>query len=362
MLVSINGRFLDRPITGVERYGWEIMRALDGLVTSGHPDTRGFDFRILRPKGGAPIDFLEGIRQEFGGRGHGHAWEQLFLPFLARKGLLLNLCNFTPLLNGRSVTVVHDAHVWLIPDNFSLPFRAFYKVMLPLSIRRSARWITISRFSESELLRFRAAHRSADRIVGNSGEHILRSADTATAAGGAEEAPFVLALGSQSRNKNFALVRRIAPRLAELGICVRVVGGTNASVFSGGSAEPESGTGLVWLGRVNDEQLADLYSRAACFLFPSLFEGFGIPPLEAMMLGCPVVASNRTALPEVLGESAVLLDPHADDAWVEAVAEIVRDPVKRQALVAAGHEQATRYSWTQSALGILASLKEVQNA
>ncbi|HHK5705615.1 TPA: glycosyltransferase family 4 protein, partial [Serratia marcescens] len=109
------------------------------------------------------------------------------------------------------------------------------------------------------------------------------------------------------------------------------------------------GNKVSFVGRVSDEELVDLYRNAFCFLFPSLYEGFGLPPLEAQACGCPVIASNATAMPEVLGESAILVDPLNDDALTEAMEKLVLDPKLRESLIAAGTENIERFSWLLSA-------------
>lgn len=356
----INGRFADRPITGVERYGHEIVRAIDQLAAEGHPSTQGWAIEFVRPTSGAEAYPLQAIAERRLGPLSGHAWEQFALPnAMTRDAVLINLCNFSPLVSARAITCVHDAHVWLTPENFSRPFRYFYKVMLPLVIGRSAKWTTITRYSAEQLARFGAARRAPDAIAGNGAEHVARMKDDPIQMDvTALPEAFVLALGSRSVNKNFALVERIAPRLAELGLSVVVAGGGNASVFGSGGSIEGAGS-VVALGRVSDGDLALLYGRARAFLFPSYFEGFGVPPIEAMALGCPVVASNTSALPEVLEDAAILCDPDADDDWVEAVRRLSLDPVAREDFKARGLARAARHSWRRSALDYLELAREV---
>lgn len=356
----LNGRFADRPITGVERYGHEIVRAIDQLAVEDHPLIRGWEIEFIRPVSASEPYPFEAIKERRVGPLSGHAWEQFVLPReVDRNAVLINLCNFTPLVTKRSVTCVHDAHVWLMPDNFSAPFRLFYRVMLPLVIRRSSKWVTISRYSADQLQKAGAAGRAPDMIAGNGTEHVPRMASgLPRTAHEALPSNFVFALGSRSKNKNFQLVERIAPRLLEKGIAVVAAGGGNETVF--GSANSEStADGVVRLGRVSDADLSWLYTRARAFLFPSYFEGFGVPPIEAMALACPVVASNTSALPEVTGDAAILCDPDDDEQWIAAVELLCTDAEQRATVVKRGHACASRHSWRSSAIKYLELASEL---
>lgn len=110
---------------------------------------------------------------------------------------------------------------------------------------------------------------------------------------------------------------------------------------------------------MSDETLVSLYRHATAFLFPSLYEGFGVPAIEAMKFGCPVIASNSSALPEVLGDAAILLPPHAPDRWLEAILSVHGDSARRTALIDKGHERVMRYSWAGSALAFAALARDL---
>jgi glycosyltransferase involved in cell wall biosynthesis len=163
--------------------------------------------------------------------------------------------------------------------------------------------------------------------------------------------PFILALGSRSPNKNIELLLAISGALRASGLSIVLAGGANARVF--GKSAPVQYPNVLELGRVEDEDLAFLYSQALCFAFPSFYEGFGIPAIEAMASGCPVVAANSSALPEVLGDAALLCSPTDPQAWQAAITRIARDPDLRARLVQRGRERAVLYSWRAAALRLL---------
>lgn len=346
--IAINGRFLDTAMTGVQRYAWEIVRALDRLIEAGDPSVRGLTISLLRPESDVALPGpLTHIRQRQHGRRGGHYWEQVTLPRMAAGARLLNLCNLGPLAYRDAIICVHDAHIWLVPENYSFAFRTYYKIMLPLLLRTSRKWTTVSHYSEEQLRYFGVANRPADGVIGNAvGEigHLtprkpvrpdIRIPDR-----------FVFALGSVAKNKNIALLERIAPRLADSGIAVVTAGGSNTAIFRD---DGEDVTNVTRLGRVDDAELAWLYRHALCFAFPSFYEGFGIPPLEAMACSCPVVSSNTSALPEVLGKAPLWADPRDPDRWCAAIIEIANDPGLRETLAGEGLQHAGRWSWEESA-------------
>ena len=106
---------------------------------------------------------------------------------------------------------------------------------------------------------------------------------------------------------------------------------------------------VVLLGRVADDELIRFYSNALAFIFPSLYEGFGIPVLEAQACGCPVISSNSSALPEVLGDSAILCNPTKENDFTKAIIRIAQDKVMSESLVRRGYENVKRFSWEKSA-------------
>jgi glycosyltransferase involved in cell wall biosynthesis len=247
-----------------------------------------------------------------------------------------------------NLTVIHDANPWLIPDNYSVPFRLAYYVLVPLGIRRSRAWVTVSQYSAAELLARRIADRPPDALIGNGSNHMRALSGTnSTLARSALPFPFIFALGSRSRNKNLGLIRSLAPMLAGIGISVIIAGDPVSRVFTGKHSVQQSN--VVQLGHVCDEDLAFLFRNCLCFVFPSYFEGFGVPPLEAMAVGAPVISSNTSSLPDVLGDAPLYCPPDQPAAWLEAIIALARDSNLRTEIVSRGFTQAGRYDWQLSA-------------
>jgi glycosyltransferase involved in cell wall biosynthesis len=356
--VYFNGRFLDRPVTGVERFAGEIIRAVDVLSSQADTATHGMEFEIVRPRHGGGGERFPNIPTRAVGARRGHLWEQLDLPHHAGDGILVNLCNTAPLFRTRNVTCVHDANVFLNPKSYAWPFRVAYQAVLPYVIQRSTRWITVSAYSAMQLARLGVSDRPPSAIVGNGTEHFGRLQPNRSRLAKIElPKPFVLAIGSRSRNKNVDLLLAISDALQAAGLSIVLVGETNPRVFSKSAAIQQSN--VLELGRVEDEDVAFLYSQALCFAFPSLYEGFGIPAIEAMACGCPVIAADSSALPEVLGDAALLCSPADPQAWQSAIVALAGDPDLRARLVQRGRERAGLYSWRAAALRLLQVVRTV---
>jgi glycosyltransferase involved in cell wall biosynthesis len=166
---------------------------------------------------------------------------------------------------------------------------------------------------------------------------------------------YVFAVSSITPHKNFAVIARALPQLKSLGIQVAVAGAVNDGLFQHTDAEALSG--LKRLGYVTDAELRALYEQALVFVFPSLYEGFGIPPLEAMALGCPVLASNAAAMPEVCGDGALYFDPQDESALAQLITRVATQPHVRADLVAKGTARLEAYSWRNAAQAYLNMLR-----
>jgi glycosyltransferase involved in cell wall biosynthesis len=352
-LWTINGRFLAQRTTGVQRYAREIVLAMDALITEGHPLTERLRVEVLVPPDANSVS-LRSISVRSAGPLSGQLWEQLVLASQARGGLL-SLGNTSAILARKQVVCIHDANVILVPESYSRGFRGLYKCLLPL-IGRSARTVvTVSHFSKAQISAASIAPAYKIAVAHNGHEHVH-----AWGSGGSDDACFpeaarmVVALGSLAPHKNLRTLLAIAPELARNGLKLAVVGGFDRRVF-GASERGPADDGVLWLGTLSDDQLGCLLRRAHCLAFPSLAEGFGLPPLEAMALGCPVVVSDRTSLPEVCGHAALYAPALLPEAWLEQILSLRNEGLRRQ-LISAGKSRAERFSWRRSAKVFLSAM------
>jgi glycosyltransferase involved in cell wall biosynthesis len=353
--VYINGRFLTQALTGVQRYATEMVKALDALLWSDGAHT-GRRVVLLIPRSAPQPDALRRIEIRTVGLLRGQAWEQLELPRYAGRGICLNLCNAAPLAGRSTVVAIHDAGVFAVPETYSRAFRLWYRLLHPALGRRAAAVVTVSEFSRLELVRHLGIAPNRITVIPNGGEHILaHPADPGVLGRLGLAGRYVLAVSSQSPHKNFG---GIMAALAHVRQDFQLVfaGGTNSRVFRLSATLP----GKAYLaGRVTDGELRALYENAACFVYPSFYEGFGLPPLEAMACGCPVIASRAASLPEVCGDAAMYCDPRDPMDIARAIDAVLGNPELRADLRRRGPERAARFTWDKAARSLLHLLDEL---
>jgi glycosyltransferase involved in cell wall biosynthesis len=341
--VIVNGRFLTRRPTGVDRFAIELLRAWLPVAQERR------SIRTLTPA--LPTDVSAhglDLQVEQTGALKGQAWEQFDLPRRARHEPLLNLCNSAPAHRARQLVVLHDVSPFVNPGTFSLAFRTWFRWLVKSLMKRATVVGTVSKFSASELMRHVGGRARDIEIIYEGGEHVLRAEADRTILDrlGMRDRPYILAVGNLTPNKNFANVVAAARLLTELNIKVVAVGAGNSRVFAGVNL---TGDNLVMTGYVTDAELRALYEGAECFVYPSYYEGFGLPPLEAMHCGCPVVVSNRTAMPEVCGNAALYCNPSDPQDIAAQLRRVLSSRQLRLEMRESGRERAAAFSWKRAA-------------
>ena len=348
---AINGRFLSQPQTGVQRYAREITRALDALLAG--DERRAARWELVVPGHCDTLPALQAIAIRRTHLGRGHLWEQTVLPVAARGKGLLSLGNLGPLAHSRQIVCMHDANVFLEPASYSRRFRVAYQAGLPALARRARAVTTVSAFSAAMLARHGVAGPAPCPVIGNGHEHALRwNASRSTfATPGRFPRPFVFALGSRARHKQLDLLLDLAPALDARGLDL-VISGGSAAIFAG--TRRETPRNVHALGFVGDDDLAALFQRALCFAFPSRTEGFGLPLLEAMVHGAPIVAARCASMPEVCGDAALYAAPDDPAAWLAAFDRLAGDDALCADLRAKGYARCPQFSWRTGAEAYLA--------
>lgn len=358
--IAFNGKFFGAAPTGVHRVAEQLIDATDAWLTDNPGD--GTDYALV-VRDGVKIPAyrrIAGVREHPLVRWmHRIAWEQLYLPVVCRRDFLLNLCNIGPLLHGASATMIHDAQVYSTPGSYSKAFRLWYKFAFAFIGRRHRLIFTVSEFSKQELVRFGIA--SADKIVviHNGCDHILKIQPDGGVVAKLKLTPkrYVLALANTQKHKNIEILLKAFARPELADVALVLFGGAKRTDFEGlGQTVPDN---VVFAGRTSDAELAGLMAEAGALAFPSLTEGFGLPPLEAMALGCPVVAAPFGALPEVCGQAALYADPFKPEEWSAALLRLLDDEAVRRDLVVRGYEQAGLFTWQRAARTLLEAVAAV---
>lgn len=346
--VYVNGRYLSQPVTGVQRFAAEIVRAIDSLVLSGEwPATT-----LLTPPQadgetpGAQSDLQLPTRSV--GRRQGQLWEQIDLPQAARGGILINLGNTAPIFGGGGqVVVIHDAGVFDTPYSYSWKFRLWYKGLQHALARIGTRIVTVSEFSRQRIASSLGIDPARISVIYEGADHVKRvTADHGVLTRhGLTPGRYALVVGSRAAHKNLAALDAVVAALGQRGMVVAMTGGANRAVFQ----DAGDVQAVRSLGRATDEELRALYENAVCLLFPSRYEGFGLPPVEAMICGCPVIATRGGAVEEICGEDALYFTMDDPTSLVDAVSRMMDEPGLRDSLVQRGMARAEKLSWITSA-------------
>ncbi|CAN5346637.1 hypothetical protein BH09ACT5_BH09ACT5_20350 [soil metagenome] len=329
----INGKWLGSRQSGMQRYAGEVARR----ILDQRPGAR-----VVVPANGVLPEWLPADRV-VRSRLSGVPFEQIELPWRARGATLLNLAGAAPLVKRDQLVVMHDAAPARFPQTFSRRFVAWYSVMNRVLSRRARHLATVSEFSRGELADVLGVDRFA--VAGNGHEHLVGLGSEPL-----RREPYVLCVGNLTPNKNLVPV---VAELAAAGIRVVVVGAGGASSVYARQAGLDI-PGVELAGRVDDDELAALLRGATALVFPSLYEGFGLPIVEAQALGCPVIASTSASIPEVAGDGALYFDATRPAEAVALVRSL--DDDTRSALVERGRENVARFTWGATAGALLAQV------
>ncbi|MBX5470205.1 MAG: glycosyltransferase family 4 protein [Thermoleophilaceae bacterium] len=273
----------------------------------------------------------------------GHAWEQVVLPLRAR-GSKLVYCpaNLAPAADRRAVVVVHDLAPLRHPEWYGRAYAAWQRALLPVIARRARHLVAVSEFGRRELVELLGIDPARVTVIPDGvGERFRPGAPKPTAL--ELPRPYVLAVGTRIARKNLAALDAAARMLRARGIDLVAAGAGRA--YMRAEREPPARP----LGYVAERDLPGLYANAEALVMPSVYEGFGLPCLEAMAAGTPVVAADRAALPETTGGAALLADPEDPEAFAAALERLLDDAELRDRLTSAGLARARELTWDRAA-------------
>lgn len=296
----------------------------------------------------SPAEPLTGAR--------GHLWEQCVLPRKSRGGLLWSPNNTGPLAARSHVCTIHDIFPIDNPEWFTPGFSRWYAWLLPKLAARVQHIIAVSHFTKKRIVDRLGIKPEKITVVHNGVDSRFRQPPDGAIAEAREKLriPFeryLLVVGSIEPRKNLGAMLRAWPAIVaeapELGLVIAGPRG-GALVFAGAELR-EVPKNVHFTGYVPHELLPPLYAGALALVYPTFGEGFGLPPLEAMASGAPVITSMNSAVPEVVGDAALGLDPADAQTIVEAVLRLARSAGLQRELRARGLERAERFSWERCA-------------
>ena len=355
-ILFINGKFLSSPVTGVQRYAIELFRMMDVLLQQ--PEYQAVKVVCLAPRDVSSVPDWQRIEFRRVGVNTGNLWEQLDLPWYAKGGLLFSPANSGPLFYFKQVITFHDANIFAIPEAYSVLFRVKYHIYFNVLARIARKVLTDSVFSQKELAHYLGLPRERFIVHLLGGDHLDRvfADDSILQRQGLVKGGYLLCVASQSRHKNFGSVLQAAGRIGK-DIHLVAAGGSNAKIFQTLGLDVV-GSQVSLLGYVSDSELKALYENAQGFVFPSLYEGFGLPILEAMRCGCPVLCSSAASIPEVGGQAVIYFDPIDIKAMVMAIQTFLGNSEMKMDLRTRGYAQSAGFRWEDTARETLTDLVE----
>ena len=315
-VIYINARFLMQPITGVQRFAIEVCRELK---------RQGVKIQLLSPANVLHTDIAKELgNKKIGGEQQGHYWEQFILTaFLKRleNPVLLNLCNTGPLFYPASVVTIHDLAFLKHPKWFAFTFRKLYRFLVPQIAKNAAVVFTVSEFVKKEIiLKLKVAqervHVAYNGLSSTFYEPSSKKMDS--------DRPYFLTFGGQNTRKNVKGVIGAMQLLEDQEYDLRIVGRAEENFMPNETNYDAYDFQIIQHNDVDDQELKRLYAGAEALIYPSLYEGFGLPPLEALNSSCPIIISNIEVFRELYSGFATFVDPTNVQSIKEGILKVVQ--------------------------------------
>ncbi len=353
MNIIVNARFLTQQITGVQRHALEMSRQL----------------KILRPE----IEFVapdniihhhmaQLLQVKIVGRLRGHAWEQISLPRYVRKRpltILLNLANTAPLFLKNEIVTIHDTGFIVQPQWYSRRFYYYYRFLLPRLTGSSLKIITDSQFAKNEIVERLNIDPDKIEVIPCGLPEIFINPQARTSEN--KYGQYILVVASLDPRKN---LERVIQAFTSLNLkdTILVIAGVGHKTFASNRQFDRNRNlpNVIFTGYVTDQELIQLYLQARMMVFASLYEGFGLPPLEAMACGCPCLVSRAASIPEICAEAVLYCDPYDISDIADKIRKMLLDVELRNKLIDRGRKRSTNFSWKDSARQIIRIMDELE--
>ena len=338
----INARFSTQAVTGVQRYAIEISKHLIKFDSN---------IKFISPRTFKKKELAEELDICTFGMLKGHLWEQIELPvYLKNHGypLLLNFGNTAPLFYKKQIVVIHDLSFLRNPGWFSKKYYYYHKFMINRIAQNSLKIITVSEFSKNEIVdllnisedKVSVVYNAvSEKLINEERKKIIQNCDN-----------YILTVSSLDPRKNLLNLITAVKKIKFKDSKLIIVGSKN-KIFANKQMDTlmNSDPDIVFTGRISDMELVGLYKNARLFIYPSFYEGFGLPPLEAMACGCPVIVSETASLPEVCGDAAYYINPFSIESITDGINKVLTDENLRQGLIQRGLIRSKLFNWEMAA-------------
>lgn len=368
MKIGINGRFLVAKQTGVQRAAYNLVKTLVSVDSENEYYLFTGNAELKKTEWDSPNLKVIGFNLKSDHSLYNVFWEQIVLPRQAKAygvDILHSPANMAPIFyKGRSIIHIHDVCFVVNPQWYSFAFRTWYNWTIPRLARRATKVVTNSNNSRNDLLQFCDLDiNKVSLVYWAVDETFLKPMPLSK---NWPISDYILYVGSLEPRKNIRVLVEAYEKMRcenpTLKTKLVLIGGESplfADVtFNIGKYKND----VILKGFVDEEELRGYYRHAKLVAYPSLYEGFGLPPLEAMASGTPVVTSSTSSLPEVVGDAAIKVNPYDVSGLAKAMKSVLVNKELRRGLITKGHEQVSRFNWYRVARNILAVYYEVYHS
>jgi glycosyltransferase involved in cell wall biosynthesis len=335
MSFYINGKFLTQKKTGVQQFGYLLTRSL--IINN-------IDFEILVPKGhilfindniiNSKLKYLYSPNLIF--------WEQIILPvylFFSKKKLLINFSGIGPIIYKNKIITIHDLSYLEHPEWFSKLYYLFYKFTTPLSAKFCLKIITVSNYSKTAIIKHLNITNDKIGVVHNFIQHYKIEKNNNS------QFKYILTVGSLNPRKNIELLIEAFLKWNNKNYKLIIIGDYHISFKKINYLNNDN---VIFTGYLSDESLHEYYVNSDFFVYPSLYEGFGIPLIEAMAHNIPIIASNQTCIPEVCHDAAYYVNPRSIDEFIHAFNLFSKNNILKSYYINNGRLNLKRFSIEES--------------
>lgn len=344
-MIVINARFLTQQITGVQRFAVEISKE---IKKSNLPVV------FLAPKNIIHQDLAQELDVKVLGKLKGHLWEQLELQayIFRNNAFLISFCNTAPLFLKNQIVTIHDLAYKVHPDWFSKSFVLIYSFMIPRLVRVSKSVLTVSNVSKKELIDELGVPEKKITVIYNAVASIFKEKSLSTLESRPINDEYILSVSSHHPRKNFERLVKAFKLIKKDNLKLCIIGNVNGN-FNSKKLNAEEN--IVLLENISDEELVAYYKFANLFVFPSLYEGFGIPIIEALSLNTRVCVSDIPVFREICENSnTVYFNPYDINDIKNKIIESLDDNTVFYP------DTLSKFSWKRGAINIIKLIREIR--